>query len=387
MKIEAWYSRNFESRLGGRYITLKHINPLLKEYTNSFIISSAGISELGKDIPLLKIGSGKKIILAWSQMHGNETTTTKSIFDFLKFLVQKDVFKAEIRNFLDIYTLYIIPILNPDGAVVYTRENSNLVDLNRDGEDLTQKESKILNSIFKELNPHLCLNLHGQRTIFGLQNGFSSTISFLSPAADEEQLITPSRKEAMNIIVRMNKTLRKYIPNQVGRYDDSFNSACVGDAFQMEGVPTILIEAGHIGEDYMREKTREYVFYSFLSLFGITNTIDNDANYNNYYLIPENKKNYKDFILRNVRIDENEDLFSLSIQYSEKLENGKIIFLPELDCIGDLNDFYGHIDKDGEGAVILVDSQKNLIIGNIISTIVNKNDNSLVYFNKNNFLS
>jgi len=245
MKIEAWYSNNHESRLAGRYITLKHINPLLKNYKNIFEISSIGVSELGKTISLIKIGKGKKKILAWSQMHGNESTTTKAIFDFLKFIQQKDIFQEEIRDFLNNNTLYVIPVLNPDGAELYTRENSNLVDLNRDAQDLSQKESKILAKAFESIAPDLCLNLHGQRSIFGLENGFPATVSFLCPAANKEREVNPSRIEAMNLIAKMSKHLQKYIPGCVGRYDDGFNSNCFGDNFQMNDIPVILFEAGH----------------------------------------------------------------------------------------------------------------------------------------------
>ncbi len=381
MKIEAWYSDNFESRLAGRYITLEHIKPLLEEYKNTFEISSLGQTELGKNISLLKIGKGKKKVLAWSQMHGNESTTTKVIFDFLKFIIQKDLFQDEIRAFLNNYTLYIIPILNPDGAELYTRENSNLVDLNRDAQDLSQKESKILMKAFTVIDPDLCLNLHGQRTIFGLENGLPATVSFLSPAANKEREVVPSRIEAMKLIDKMNKCLQKYIPGQVGRYDDAFNHNCFGDYFQMNGVPVILFEAGHYKADYLREKTREYIFYTFLSLFEMVKTDDGDEN--EYFVIPENKKNYKDIILRNIRFNDNDLPFSIAIQYVEILANGKIHFNPKVESIGVLENMYGHIEIQGNREVVLVNSQNSVKNGDEISTIINKNGVSLINISKN----
>ncbi len=381
MKIEAWYSSNFETRLTGRYITLEHIKPLLNFYNKDFDISAIGVSELGKNISIIKIGFGKKKILAWSQMHGNETTTTKAIFDFLKFLTQKDVFQEEIRDFLKKYTLYIIPILNPDGAALYTRENANSIDLNRDAQELSQQESKILAKAFKTVNPELCLNLHGQRTIFGLETGLPAAISFLSPASNKEREVTQSRKEAMRLIVKMNTILQKYIPGQVGRYDDSFNSTCFGDFFQMKDVPVILFEAGLSNGDYTRERTREFIFYSFLALLGFINT--NKGDDKEYLNIPENRKNYKDFILRNVRLKEKEKPFSIAIQYTEELHKEKINFVPKVESIGSLDSFYGHIEVDGNREVILVNSQNKVKIGDKISTIVNKSNDLLIYLDKN----
>src|SRR5690606_18083352 len=267
MEISSWYRDNFELDLKGKYVTLEHINPVLRKYEKEFEISIVGTSELGNDIPLIRIGYGSKIVLGWSQMHGNESTTTKALFDFFKFISQKEAFQNEIELFLENYSFYVFPILNPDGAKLYTRENANGIDLNRDAQNLSQKESQCLRKIFDKLNPSLCLNFHDQRSIYGFENGNPATISFLSPAADNERTVTDSRKTAMEQIVKMNACLQKYLPGQVGRYDDSFNDACVGDTFQKAGVPTILFEAGHYKYDYQREKTREFIFYSILSLF------------------------------------------------------------------------------------------------------------------------
>jgi murein tripeptide amidase MpaA len=139
MEINNWYQKNFEETLTGRYITLQHLIPLLDNYKTKFEISVIGSSELGDEIAMLKIGSGSKTVLGWSQMHGNESTTTKALFDFLKFISQKNLFQNEIAQFLAEYTFCLIPILNPDGAKLYTRENANGIDLNRDAQNLSQK--------------------------------------------------------------------------------------------------------------------------------------------------------------------------------------------------------------------------------------------------------
>lgn len=381
MKIEAWYSDNFESDLSGRYITLDHINPLLKKYKKYFEIFTIGASEFEKDISLIKVGSGKKRILAWSQMHGNETTTTKAVFDLLKFITQKDVFQEEISSFLKNNTLYIVPILNPDGAALYTRNNGNSVDLNRDAQDLSQKESQVLMDLFNKVQPDLCLNLHGQRTIFGLENKNPATVSFLSPASNLKREVTKSRKIAMSLISKMNYNLQKSIPNQIGRYDDSFNDNCFGDCFQMKDVPVILFEAGQNGDDYCREVTRSYIFSSLVSVLGIDISSHTEFNYKDYFSIPENKKNYKDIIIRNVRIKCCNDIVSIAIQFNEKLINGKIEFIPLIDEIGNLDHYFAQKEIVGKGDVVLVNSQEEVKIGTIVSKIVNKNDKTLIYFN------
>ncbi|MGB5418224.1 M14 family zinc carboxypeptidase, partial [Algibacter sp.] len=239
--IKKLFLKHKEPHLSHRYITNKNIEPLLNKLPDFVQVETIGKSVLQNPIYGLKIGHGDKRILMWSQMHGNESTTTKAIFDLLNALLDKD---SKLDYILEACSLYIIPILNPDGALAYTRINANEVDLNRDAQNLSQPESVVLGNIFEAFKPHFCYNLHGQRTIFsaGSTNN-SATVSFLAPAQDAACTVTPNRKVAMEVIGVMNKALQAVIPNQVGVYDDAFNLNCVGDTFQNENVPTILFEA------------------------------------------------------------------------------------------------------------------------------------------------
>jgi len=378
MRKISWYASNFEDRLKGRYIALEHIIPLLDSYKDFFEISIAGTSKLGRNIPLLKIGHGEKVVLGWSQMHGNESTTTKALFDFLKFIHQTVNFRQEIGRFLADFSFFIIPILNPDGSFLYTRENANSIDLNRDAQNLSQKESRVLREVFDRIKPNLCLNLHDQRSIYGLDSGLSSVVSFLAPSADEKRSITPSREVAMKHIVGMNNALQSIIPGQVGRYDDNFNKNCVGDTFQMAGVPTILFEAGHYQNDYNREKPREFVFYAFLNLFGFKLSNNIEASANDYFSIPENRVNQRDIILKNVRVDNYEELMDIAIQFSEVLRNETVYFDAIIDKIGDCTSYFGHKEIDLFREGILINSQVKFEEGQKISSIVKKSDNSVI---------
>src|SRR5690554_326423 len=386
MEIMNWYQGHFKNRLIGRYITLDIIKPVLECLDDSVEVSIAGYSENDREIPLLKIGTGNKKVLAWSQMHGNESTTTKALFDLLKFLTVSSDYKNQVDEFLANHALYILPILNPDGAFLYTRNNVNDVDLNRDFQQLSQKESKVLRVVFDRVKPHLCLNMHDQRTLFGLDNGKPATVSFLSPAADAERTVTPSRQVAMENIVKMNAFLQQVIPGQVGRFDDSFNPACVGDTFQMEGVPTILFEAGHFPEDYAREKTREMIFHALLSLFDFLKINDGFIiNWESYHSIPENRKNFRDIILRNVKFADKSEAVDIAIQYVEKRKGNGIELEPQIEAFGDLSALHGHQEIDMESKIIREKANEMLITGRVIHKIRNIVGSSPIRFDRNVF--
>jgi len=282
-------------------------------------------SVLGESIYQYQIGNGKIKILLWSQMHGNESTTTKALFDIFNVL-NSDSELA--KKWLSAITFCFIPMLNPDGAKLYTRENANKVDLNRDSQDLSQPESRVLRAVFEKFKPDFCYNLHDQRTIFGVdRTGKPATLSFLAPAYNEERGINESRLKAINLIAGINTVLQQYIPGQVGRFDDSFNINCIGDTFQFLGVPTVLFEAGHFPNDYLREETRKYVFAALVSSFEILNENDIVTNkFDEYLSIPQNKVVFYDFLFKNIKInyDGIEIITNFAAQYKEELIDGTI---------------------------------------------------------------
>lgn len=350
MDLNNIYSIYKEVRLKGRYITNKHIEPILKSLPDFFNLSVIGKSVNGKPIYSVKIGTGNTKVFMWSQMHGNESTTTKALFDLFLFLNGDSNEANQIRND---FTLLIIPILNPDGAEAYTRVNANEIDLNRDSVDLSQPESKLLRKTFEEFEPDFCYNLHDQRTIFAAgDKNYPATVSFLAPSYNNEKEYNKSRLKAVNVIAEMNEELQKYIPNQVGRFDDSFNINCIGDMFQSLGVPTILFEAGHYQDDYEREETRKFIFISILSSLLKMKEIDFLVNkLNNYLKIPQNKINFYDIIYKKIKINDGslKRITNFAAHYKEVLIENDVIFEAFVVEIGDEISRFGHLEYDCEG--------------------------------------
>ncbi len=330
-----------ETAVQGRYVVNERIIEFLNAKSQNNLIKTEGYSVEERPIKSITLGTGPSKVLMWSQMHGNESTTTKGVLDLLNFLgSETDLAKSILKA----CTLKIITMLNPDGAAKYTRVNANEIDLNRDAQDQSQPESRILRAVFEGFSPDFCFNLHDQRTIFGVgENPKPATVSFLAPPHDAARSISKTRAISMKLIVAVNKALQHHIPGQVGRYDDSFNANCVGDTFQMLNVPTILFEAGHYQNDYQREKTRMYIFYALLASLDYIGKGEID-NYQQqgYFDIPENKKPFFDILVKNVSRDGSLAFEDVGLIYSEELKGSNIIFEPKVDKRGDLSAFIGH---------------------------------------------
>lgn len=362
MDYQAIFNTHTESSVSQRYVALSHIEPLLLRLKKHGKISVGGTSVLNKPIYVYQSGSGKIRVMMWSQMHGNESTTTKALLDLFNFLESEDG-----RDFQQKFTFCIIPMLNPDGAELWTRNNANDVDLNRDAQNLSQPESKILRKYIDEFKPDVCFNLHDQRTIFGVEGTQNpATVSFLAPSFNPEKEVNDIRKKAMEIIVYMNEELQNYIPNQTARFDDGFNINCIGDTVQRSKIPTILIEAGHYPNDYQRQITRKYIFIALL--VGLDNLKINSnslTKYLEYFNISNNMAFFFDVFYKNVKFnyDNKQIITNFAVQFSERVKNDQIVFDALVKEVGSLEGFCGHFEYDAQGSEY-ADGQQNYPIIN-----------------------
>lgn len=102
----------------------------LIEWSNGIFSSEViGKSFKKQEIKLIRFGDGEIKILMWSQMHGDESTASLALLDLINFLKKEREFSKSLKSRV---SLYIIPILNPDGAKKFERRNYQEIDINRD---------------------------------------------------------------------------------------------------------------------------------------------------------------------------------------------------------------------------------------------------------------
>jgi hypothetical protein len=316
-----------------RFILPESIINYIKKLGSDFTLENLGKSVSGKPIFKLLWGKGDIKVMLWSQMHGNETTTTRALIRLLHLFDQKPSNYDQLKNKLQ---LLILPIVNPDGAIKYSRYNANMVDLNRDAKNLSQPESKILMKCFWDFKPDYCLNLHDQRSIFGVNNDFAG-MSFLAPAFDDLLSIDENRKKSMQIIAKTAAFLKSQgLNNNIGRYDDTFNAHCFGDFFQMQKTPTILVEAGQMQLDYNRDLS---TFHCLKTLFYMLNNIAkqsfHQSEVDSYFHIPTNEKYFLDLRIENVLIKDK--ICNIHANYDVKCYEKTLFYFPRITHIDNQN--------------------------------------------------
>jgi hypothetical protein len=345
-----------EIKIKDRFFKHSLICDLLDSITNNkaFSVEEAGLSTMGRSIHLIKWGNGPCRVFLWSQMHGDEATATMALADLLNFLSQNGLYNEIIDSIDKNCTLYILPMLNPDGAEIFTRRNAMEIDINRDFHSQQSPEGRLLRKLRDVIHPHFGFNLHDQSTLWSAgKSGNPATISLLAPAYDEELSINPVRQKAMQVIALMNKELQKNIPGSIGRFNDEYEPRAFGDNFQAAGTSTILIEAGGYYNDPEKQFIRKIFFQSILSgLISIADESYVNAKTKNYFSIPENKKLHFHILLRNCKLEKNGIPYKLDIglcaeeRITKDARSVKYTYM--VTELGDLSDYFGYEEMNCE---------------------------------------
>ncbi|MCP4543700.1 MAG: DUF2817 domain-containing protein [Chloroflexi bacterium] len=85
-----------------------------------------GFSVQGRPITVTQVGNGNEIVLViMGSIHGDEANTSTLV----RSLMEQYTNAPELVPTM--FTLYFVSTINPDGLATHTRQNANLVDLNR----------------------------------------------------------------------------------------------------------------------------------------------------------------------------------------------------------------------------------------------------------------
>ena len=351
------YENFKEKSLINRRFKHSDIVPLIEQLKNNkiFKVDKVGKSVEGRDIYLISMGGGKTKVFLWSQMHGDEPTATAALFDMFNFFSDDSAF-PELKNLiLSNLSIYIIPMVNPDGAEEFQRRNIVEIDLNRDVLRQQTPEAKILKEVFDSLKADFGFNLHDQGRDYSAGNSFNpASISFLAPAPDYEKSLTSPREKAMRLIGNMVTALNEFIPGHIAKYSDDYEPRAFGDNFTKWGTGVVLLESGGWRGDREKQYLRKINYIAILSaLNSIASGGYANTDLSVYESIPQNEKFMMDLILRKLTVkrDEIDYLIDVGINFEEVNVNGaKDFYLKAaIEDIGDLSVFAGYEEIDLSG--------------------------------------
>ena len=331
-----------------RYISPEKLFFYLQKNFSDYI-KEVGKSSLGKPIYMMTLGTGNLKVIAWSQMHGNESTATLAMLDLLCIFENYPELKDKLFNIIQLDFIFM---LNPDGSELWTRRNAFDIDINRDFLKNSSTEMRILKNVISQKNYTYALNLHDQRTIFTTDGKHPATLSFLAPSEDFERTVTENRKKSMAVIAAVYMQMKQQLPNRIARYTDEFYPTSSGDNLMKSGLPAILFEGGFYENDLARSKTREYYAKAvYFALEAISALKGDTSGCEAYFDIPQNKETHFDLIYRNVRLNTDfKCILDIAVQYREILDRDcNLTYQPYVIEVGDLNHKKGWQEIDCTG--------------------------------------
>ena len=282
-----------------------------------------GYSVEGRTINLISCGSGRKKVLLWSQMHGDESTATLALMDIFHFFVRRSVRDAWVKRLLQETRLYVIPMLNPDGAQRVQRHTAVQIDLNRDALALATPEAKVLLDIHRRCSPAYGFNLHDQNVSSVGASPSVAALSLLAPPVDGKNSLPPARKRAMRVAAVIVNSLRPFLDGHIAKYDDSFEPRAFGDTLQSLGTGTVLIESGQWPDDPEKLFIRKVNVVGILSgLWAIATGALGEARIADYTHLALNGKSVYDIVIRDL-ILEHVNGWSHSVDIGLKMAHGR----------------------------------------------------------------
>lgn len=299
-KIWQSYNNFFESFLPRRRFLYEDFLAVVRRHNTKFAENIEGFSVEGRAIHSYTIGTGKTNVLLWSQMHGNEPSSTLALLDVMNFLET-----VSALPLLKSVTICAVPMLNPDGNEVFTRRNAMGIDLNRDARNLTAPESLILKNLHTRIKPQFAFNMHDQELYYTTAPQRKQTlISFLAPKYNVEGDTNDTRLNAIKLIATAREFIEPFAPNTIAKYNDRFTPNAFGDNMMLWGTSSTLVECGSAPNDIERTSSRRAAAMSIIKMIkAIASKEYLKADPDLYYTIPDNiRDNIFDLKISNISI-------------------------------------------------------------------------------------
>ena len=131
-----------------------------------------GQSVQGRKIPYLVINAtcqtSPPAVFSNGTHHGDEPSSTESVLAIPDYLLRGSTTDASVRSLVEAYAFYVLPLVNPDGFALKTRENANRADINRDysypersdADSFKTVEAQLMKSLQESVGFHAAIAYH-----------------------------------------------------------------------------------------------------------------------------------------------------------------------------------------------------------------------------------
>jgi len=210
------------------------LNPVVR-------LTTLGKSIRGRSLWAVRLGNpvpnGSRRILVLCRQHGDEPASTEAALRLIKSVAEKR--DPALQTALSHVTLYLVPMVNPDGAGANTRLNANGADLNRDWGAFSQPETRAVVHAARLIRPNLIIDAHN----WDGKDTYNADCLEAPRASNSPALRVTQAIQSANI-ARLANNGFAVAPTRYGA--DSPNTLA-HRWFVAQGIPALLIET-HAGD-------------------------------------------------------------------------------------------------------------------------------------------
>ncbi|MEN9443523.1 MAG: hypothetical protein RIS47_413 [Bacteroidota bacterium] len=352
------YQNIVERSFTSQIITHTEMSKAIRRWVPVSRIDTLGFSSEGRPLYKISIGSGPIRILIWSQMHGNEPTGTLALMDLLKWANQSS--NSSLRN--DIFrklSIVLVPMLNPDGAQQFNRNNATGIDINRDAKSQQAIESLLLNQLIESFKPQYAISLHDQNIYLGNPDTQRpASISFMAAYPNANRGQNHARLRAISLIAQLKQIAETYVPGGITRYEDAYIETAFDEYLIRNNTASVLIETGGFTNDPQKQYLRRVNFNLLVTaLEALANQRIRPTDTKEYDKIPVSQLLGYDLIIRNAtyRTSKYEYQIDIGTRHTSQYNTTQNTLSNQyyIATKGDLSNAFGYQEIDATGLLIV----------------------------------
>lgn len=340
------------------------VDQLKEQATIPLDVGLVGSSQYNLPIHSMRFGNpeGRKVLI-WARQHGDEPECTAALNISLSELLSQSNDVPVYKKILEELDILVVPMVNPGGTDMFTRESVVGIDLNRDAAAQVTPEASVLIKLKDTFNPEFAFNMHDMnpRKHSEDDNPELVTLAFQAGPFDEHNRDNDVRSKAKTIIGKMIDTVQDRCLH-IAKYKANYMNRAFGDSMMRWGVSCILIESGSLpdtagGDD---EVIRLHALSLMSGLYHIA--IDEDKPYNSdfYANLPLDAGTFEfDEALRGGEVVDVESSLSFKgdVGIQKHVLDNHVSqdrqFRSSIGQVGDLNHEYAAQDYDATGCYLM----------------------------------
>ena len=362
-----WETLDLSAAWPGDWFRFRHeeqeqfLHRLVRDSPFDLNLRQVASSVEGRPLGALRFGRGKRRVLIWARQHGDEPDCTAALCLFLHNLIHRHG-EQPYKTLLDELSFCVFPMVNPDGAYRFTRQNAQGIDLNRDALAEATSESRALVALKKEFDPEYAFNLHDMSARKSTGNKNLVALAFQAGPFEQGDTNNETRLKAKHVIGLMAKAVHSRAPRNLARYTADYMPTAFGDSMMRWGVSTILVEAGGWYPDLGGDEfvIRLFTLSLIAGLHAVAAREDAEPKGEAYDALPfDSGKAFADEIYTGARIFEGGALtliagdMALNLERrTRRIEDTKLS-VGAFEGLGDLQDRLAKSRRSIEGKVVL----------------------------------